>query len=145
MCGILGHLSSKAINKIEFEKDILKLQHRGPDDYGTFFDHGIALGHTRLSIIDLSNEGHQPMFSSCGNYVIIYNGEIYNFSEIKKDLLIKGHVFNSSTDTEVILNGFLEYQEKIVFKLHKVHSFQMSEEGQRLSGRRLIKSNAQSA
>ena len=123
MCGILGHLSSKAINKFEFEKDILKLQHRGPDDYGTFFDHGIALGHTRLSIIDLSNEGHQPMFSNCGNYIIIYNGEIYNFGEIKKDLLIKGHVFNSNTDTEVILNGFLEYQEKIVFKLEGMFAF----------------------
>lgn len=123
MCGILGQLSKSVINKAKFEKNILKLLHRGPDDYGTFFDDGVALGHTRLSIIDLSNEGHQPMFSSCENYVIIFNGEIYNFNEIKKDLIKKGHVFNSNTDTEVILEGYLEYQEKIVFKLEGMFAF----------------------
>ena len=114
MCGILGHIS-KNINKESFKLLLNKLGHRGPDDSGIFFQNGnIALGQTRLSIIDLSADGHQPMISNCGNYVIIFNGEIYNYQEISTDLLKKKYQFNSSTDTEVILNGFIEYGSEIV-------------------------------
>jgi len=123
MCGILGQLCTKPINRIEFEQNLLKLKHRGPDDYGTFFEDNIALGQTRLSIIDLSKEGHQPMVSACGNHIIIYNGEVYNFEEIKKDLIQKNYTFHSHTDTEVILNGFIEYKEEIVKKLNGMFAF----------------------
>jgi len=123
MCGILGQVSTHEINQQDFTSDLLKLHHRGPDDYGVYFDKTVALGQTRLSIIDLSHEGHQPMISQCGNYVIIYNGEVYNFEEIKKDLLIKNYLFHSHTDTEVILNGFIEYKEQIVAKLNGMFAF----------------------
>ncbi|HJO94105.1 MAG TPA: asparagine synthase (glutamine-hydrolyzing) [Victivallales bacterium] len=123
MCGILGHIS-KNINKESFKLLLNKLGHRGPDDSGIFFQNGnIALGQTRLSIIDLSADGHQPMISNCGNYVIIFNGEIYNYQEISTDLLKKKYQFNSSTDTEVILNGFIEYGSEIVNKLNGMFVF----------------------
>lgn len=123
MCGILGQISNVPVEKNSFTSNLLSLNHRGPDDYGTFFDGNIALGHTRLSIIDVSKDGHQPMLSSCGNFIIIYNGEVYNFKDLKKDLVKKNYVFNSSTDTEVILNGYIEYKEKIVSKLNGMFSF----------------------
>lgn len=122
MCGILGQFSDN-IDQNKFISNLLKLKHRGPDDYGVYFDKNIALGHTRLSILDLSQEGHQPMMSFCNNYVIIYNGEIYNFQEIKKNLINKGYKFHSNTDTEVILNGFIEYREKLVNKLNGMFAF----------------------
>ncbi len=124
MCGILGKiLKDKDIKKEEFKKNLLKLSHRGPDDYGIFIDENIAFGQTRLSIIDLSTNGHQPMVSKDKNYIIIYNGEIYNFEEIKKDLLQKNYKFHSDTDTEVILNGFIEHKEQIVNKLNGMFAF----------------------
>lgn len=81
------------------------LAHRGPDDVGVFVDlvASIALGHRRLSIIDLSAEGHQPMVSACGRYVIVYNGEIYNFGSLRVDLEKLGHGFRGASDTEVML------------------------------------------
>jgi asparagine synthase (glutamine-hydrolysing) len=123
MCGILGQVSNKSIDKKKFQDNLLKLIHRGPDDYGTYFCDNIALGQTRLSIVDLSKDGHQPMMSNCSNYIIIYNGEVYNFKEIKKDLVQKGYEFHSHTDTEVILNGFIEYKENIVKKLNGMFAF----------------------
>jgi asparagine synthase (glutamine-hydrolysing) len=123
MCGILGQVANDKVNEADFIKNLLKMKSRGPDDYGTYFDNYISLGQTRLSVIDLSVNGHQPMISNCGNYVIIYNGEVYNFNEIKEDLLKKNIRFESGTDTEVILNGFIEYQEGIVSKLNGMFAF----------------------
>lgn len=123
MCGILGQISTHEIKQQDFTSDLLKLHHRGPDDHGVYFDDNVALGQTRLSVIDLSHEGHQPMLSHCENYIIIYNGEVYNFEEIKKDLIAKSHIFHSHTDTEVILNGFIEYKEQIVTKLNGMFAF----------------------
>jgi asparagine synthase (glutamine-hydrolysing) len=123
MCGILGQISINQIKPDDFTSDLLKLHHRGPDDHGTYFETNVALGQTRLSIIDLSHEGHQPMISQCANYVMIYNGEVYNFEEIKKDLVAKSYKFHSHTDTEVILNGFIEYKEQIVDKLNGMFAF----------------------
>lgn len=123
MCGILGHISNQSINQTDFLANLLRLNHRGPDDSGAYFDDNIALGQTRLSIVDLSEKGHQPMISECGNYVIVYNGEIYNFKEIRQDLISKKYKFNSLTDTEVILNGFIEYKEKVVNKLNGMFAF----------------------
>jgi asparagine synthase (glutamine-hydrolysing) len=123
MCGMLGQVSNNKINKKDFETNLLKLKHRGPDDFGIYFDDNIALGQTRLSIIDLSKEGHQPMISHCDYFIIIYNGEVYNFEDIKIDLIKKGYKFHSNTDTEVILNGYIEYKEKIVDKLNGMFAF----------------------
>jgi len=122
MCGILGCISNN-IDRVEFELNLSKLNHRGPDDSGVYFDDNIALGQTRLSIVDLSKNGHQPMISSCGNFIIVFNGEIYNFEEIKRDLIQKKYKFHSNTDTEVILNGYIEYKEKIADKLSGMFAF----------------------
>lgn len=123
MCGIIGQISKNKINNNKFKALVSTLKHRGPDDNGVYFEDHVAFGQTRLSIIDLSIEGHQPMISQDEKYVITYNGEIYNFAEIKKDLLLKGYVFKSKTDTEVILNGFIEYGEKIVEKFNGMFAF----------------------
>jgi asparagine synthase (glutamine-hydrolysing) len=123
MCGIIGKVTNNKLNKDEFQKDLLMMNHRGPDDHGVYFDKKVAMGQTRLSIIDLSKDGHQPMVSRCNDFVIVYNGEIYNFKEIRIDLISKGYKFYSDTDTEVILNGFIEYKEKIVEKLNGMFAF----------------------
>lgn len=87
------------------------LSHRGPDDRGYYVDpaHGAALAHNRLSIIDLSTAGHQPMLSEDGNVVLVYNGELYNFRELRKELEGLGHNFCSRTDSEVLLRSFIEW------------------------------------
>ncbi|MEE8587055.1 MAG: asparagine synthetase B, partial [Acidobacteriota bacterium] len=81
------------------------LGHRGPDDRGAWVDakSGIALGHRRLAVIDLSREGRQPMISRCGRYVLSFNGEIYNFRELRRELTGCGHTFCGHSDTEVML------------------------------------------
>ena len=109
MCGILGYINkNKQLNKELFLNSLNLLSHRGPDDSGIYEYKNILLGHRRLSIIDLDNKAAQPMVSECGNYVIIYNGEIYNFQEIKKYLLKKGYRFKTKSDTEVLLYSFIE-------------------------------------
>lgn len=123
MCGILGQITHKSIDKNKFTDLLLRLNHRGPDDHGVYFDNNLAFGHTRLSILDLSAHGHQPMISEDRNYILVYNGEVYNFEEIKIELEGKGYFFHSHSDTEVILNGFIEYKEKIVDKLNGMFAF----------------------
>jgi asparagine synthase (glutamine-hydrolysing) len=124
MCGILGYISEKEIDQGKFKSLLSLMDHRGPDDSGTFFHKDrVALGQTRLSIIDLSDDGHQPMISQCGNYVIIFNGEIYNYQDIRKELVGKDYKFASATDTEAILNGYIEYGSSIVEKLNGMFAF----------------------
>ncbi len=113
MCGIVGF---RSVGNFKSLREFLpgataSLAHRGPDDSGLFFDerYGIGLGHRRLSIIDLSAAGQQPMCSEDGSVHIVYNGEVYNFREIRETLGKKGHGFKSSTDTEVILKSYLEW------------------------------------
>ena len=113
MCGISGFFCSNnsPITQLQeiITKMTLQLTHRGPDDSGSWIDEnrGIALGHRRLSIIDLSPAGHQPMLSFCGRYVCVYNGEIYNFIELKKELEKTGvPIWRGHSDTEVMLAGF---------------------------------------
>src|SRR5688572_27593438 len=109
MCGIAGFLSSRAIDP-EYAHDTLGamtgvLAHRGPDDSGQWVDDdaGIALGHRRLSIVDLSPNGHQPMHSATGRWVISFNGEIYNFQDLRRELVSRGCRFRGHCDTEVLL------------------------------------------
>jgi len=82
------------------------LKHRGPDGEGVWNDENIAIGHTRLSILDLTKSGYQPMISNDSNYVISFNGEIYNFKELRQKLINEGFTFNGNSDTEVILKYF---------------------------------------
>ncbi len=116
MCGIAGFWRYSANQRADWlEKTALSmantLVHRGPDDSGVWSDPdaGIAFGHRRLSIIDVSDHGHQPMLSSDGRYVIIYNGEVYNFQEIRQQLGKLGHRFRGHSDTEVMLASFVEW------------------------------------
>jgi asparagine synthase (glutamine-hydrolysing) len=113
MCGIVGFRSQHHFDQLKasLEEATDRLHHRGPDDAGTYVDHEakLGLGHRRLSIIDLSSAGHQPMQSHDGQYVITYNGEIYNFKSIRNDLEQLGHTFQSATDTEVILAAYQQW------------------------------------
>jgi len=121
MCGVLLH-KRKNLTEDEFLRNLKKLSHRGPDgsSYKKFKD--LFIGHTRLSIIDLSDNGLQPMISRCNNFVLSFNGEIYNYKDLKSDLKSKGHNFVSKTDSEVVLNGFVEYGNKIFKKLQGIFS-----------------------
>lgn len=109
MCGIAGFISSRRVAKKHLEDSLTRmceqLKHRGPDDAGVWVDEseGIALGHRRLSILDLSPAGHQPMHSACGRYVLSFNGEIYNFQQVRTELEALGQAFRGGSDTEVIL------------------------------------------
>ena len=119
MCGITGIFG-------EDNKDLIKimtksLDHRGPDQEGFYIDENISLGYKRLAIIDLSEKGSQPMFNETKDLVLIFNGEIYNYKEIKKNL--KNHIFQSETDSEVIIHGYEEYKEKILKYLDGMFAF----------------------
>jgi asparagine synthase (glutamine-hydrolysing) len=114
MCGFAGFIDLHGqftYSENDLKKMTSTLVHRGPDDHGTWFDREscVGLGHQRLSILDLSADGHQPMISRNGNYVIVYNGEIYNFCELRAELEKKNHVFRGHSDTEVILSAVEEW------------------------------------
>jgi asparagine synthase (glutamine-hydrolysing) len=99
------------------------LAHRGPDDCGTYVDHPLALGFRRLSIQDLAPSGHQPMVSGDGRYVIVFNGEIYNFVELRAELAALGHVFRSSGDTEVLLTAYVRWGAQCLSRLNGMWAF----------------------
>ena len=126
MCGILGFSSHKvSFNTERFRKNIKLLNHRGPDhnDYWLSADEKHFMGFTRLSIMDLSASGNQPMFSSSKECGIVFNGEIYNHLELKKELIDLGHEFNSRSDTEVLLNSYIEWGENCLQKLEGMFAF----------------------
>ena len=111
MCGIAGYITlNNSINPTQLKKATSLLQHRGPDAGGFYFsdDEKVGLGHRRLSILDLSASANQPMYSSDGNHIIIFNGEVYNFTELRQKLKDKGASLRTSSDTEVILQSFVE-------------------------------------
>ena len=131
MCGIVGIIplkGKKFINEKIFSKMVNVLSHRGPDDEGMLINNNICLGHRRLSILDLSKAGKQPMKSLNGNCWIIHNGEVYNFKEIKKYLVDKGYKFKSNTDTEVILNSYLEWGINCLEKFRGMFAFAIYDE-----------------
>ena len=112
MCGIVGFLSFSSTNTPSIEKfsrSIDLLSHRGPDNKGIFFENNIALGHRRLSIIDLSELANQPFSNKERHAWITYNGELYNYVQVRETLIKRGHHFYSNSDTEVILNAYLEW------------------------------------
>lgn len=113
MCGIIGLVSKKTIDTSSYLSALRigldKMEYRGPDNAGLWQDDQVLLGHRRLSIIDLSDAGNQPFTYSNDRFVIVFNGEIYNFRELKDELLLQGHQFRTETDTEVIIAAYVEY------------------------------------
>jgi len=120
MCGITGIIHPKANSFIQVLTE--GIAHRGPDDFGYYSDGIISFGHMRLSIQDLSSNGHQPMISADNRFCIVYNGEIYNHTEIRNDLKDK-YIFRSSSDTETILYGYAEYGVELFNKLNGIFAF----------------------
>ncbi|MEE8366531.1 MAG: N-acetylglutaminylglutamine amidotransferase [Gammaproteobacteria bacterium] len=125
MCGLYGALS---FNGQGFEPDLAqvmsaKVARRGPDDQGEWFEGPVMLGHRRLSIIDLSPLGHQPMHDVTQRYSIVFNGTIYNYPELREQLIADGYRFRSHSDTEVILNAYACWGDQAVEKLHGMFAF----------------------
>ncbi|MFH1355691.1 MAG: asparagine synthase (glutamine-hydrolyzing), partial [bacterium] len=130
MCGITGIFN---INGSPVNSKILKamtdaIAHRGPDGEGFYLKEGLGLGHRRLAIIDLSDKARQPMCNEDSSIWLTYNGEIYNFKELRTDLESKGHTFRSQTDCEVIVHGYEEYGLDIVHKLNGMFAFALWDE-----------------
>ncbi|MFZ5559799.1 MAG: asparagine synthase (glutamine-hydrolyzing) [Patescibacteria group bacterium] len=120
MCGING-FNFRSENLIEKMNN--RIKHRGPDQSGIFLDNDISLGHQRLSIIDLSERGKQPMFNEDKSLCVIFNGEIYNFQELRRDLEKNAHKFISNTDSEVILHLYEDYKEDCLKFLNGIFAF----------------------
>ncbi len=119
----MGILCEERVDMEKFHRALRSMQHRGPDDSGIYSDNFIVLGHNRLSIIDLSKYGKQPMSDSDGNIWITFNGEIYNYLELKKELENIGYNFKSNTDTEVIIYLYKHYGIDFIHKLRGMFAF----------------------
>lgn len=123
MCGIYGIVrSSKTVNRAELDIMGDKLRHRGPDDEGAYIDGSVGLGHKRLSIIDVTN-GKQPMTNEDGSIWITFNGAVYNFLELRQELLQKGHKIKTFCDTEILIHAYEEYGEDCVNRFNGMFSF----------------------
>ena len=121
MCGIAGIVGFR--DDILIDKMCQSIRHRGPDAIGTFFTENVSFGHSRLSIIDLNKISNQPMTTNDKNHHIVYNGEIYNFLEIKTELIKKGYCFKSKSDTEVVLYAYAEWGSDCLNKLNGMFAF----------------------
>lgn len=122
MCGIFGTVNYR-ISREQAIACLNELIHRGPDGFGIWQEDGVTLGHRRLSILDLSENGKQPMSYADERYEITYNGEVYNFIEVRRELEQKGYKFRSDTDTEVIAAAFAEWQEACLDKFNGMWAF----------------------
>lgn len=134
MCGIAGILNfddSNLINENTLRKITHSIAHRGPDEEGFFIEKNIGLGHRRLSIIDLST-GNQPMYTNDKNVIIVFNGEIYNYQELRKELKVFGYSFRTESDTEVILNSYLHWGLEFQTKLNGEWAFGIYDKAKKL-------------
>lgn len=125
MCGFVGFLNAspdEAANGAVIREMAQKIAHRGPDQEDFYIDEGVSLGFRRLSIIDLSG-GSQPILNEDGTRVLVYNGEVYNYQELREDLLEKGHIFKTHTDSEVVLHGYEEYGPDFLKRLRGMYAF----------------------
>jgi len=125
MCGIAGVLNfdGSPVDPRALKRMTDAIAHRGPDGEGWYHDKGVGLGHRRLAIIDLSEAGRQPMITEDGRYALIYNGEIYNFREIRRELEELGYKFRSNTDSEVLLNSWAEWGRDSLHKFNGMFAF----------------------
>jgi asparagine synthase (glutamine-hydrolysing) len=125
MCGICGiiNFDNKPVEEGSLHTMMKTMKHRGPDDEGLFTENNIGLGFVRLSIIDLSLNGHQPMIDDSGQFVIILNGEIFNYIELRQELVFKGYHFKSDSDTEVLLYSYIEWGKGCLDKLNGMFAF----------------------
>ncbi len=123
MCGYVGFTNTKNDSNQIIGKMMDKIKHRGPDSEGKYVDGDIALGFRRLSIIDISASGDQPIYNEDKSKVLLFNGEIYNFQSIREELVDKGHTFTTHTDSEVLLHGYEEFGEGLLNKLRGMFSF----------------------
>ena len=122
MCGFIGFLDN-TLNKKEVLSNMLgTIIHRGPDQIGEFIDNNIALGFRRLSIIGINN-GLQPLFNEDNSLALVFNGEIYNYKELRCELIDKGHIFKTNTDSEVLVHCYEEFGEEMVNKLRGMFAF----------------------
>lgn len=123
MCGFIGFFDTRENKEVIVERMMDRVIHRGPDMGGKYIDAHCGLGFRRLSILDLSEAGAQPLYSEDGNKILVFNGEIYNYTEIREDLMAKGYKFKSNTDSEVLIHGYDEYGEALVNKLRGMFAF----------------------
>ena len=134
MCGIVGHYlheySDETLRPL-LDAQLDSIRYRGPDDRGVFFDEGVALGHVRLAVID-PESGQQPLISSDGQYAVTYNGEIYNYLELKQELVQAGFGFRTQSDTEVLLAGYRHWGQRVVDKLNGMFAFAIHDRQKRL-------------
>jgi asparagine synthase (glutamine-hydrolysing) len=125
ICGVVGNTDPEPQQSI-VQQMLGQMHHRGPDDEGLFIDEAVALGMRRLSIIDLGG-GHQPVFNEDGTLVVVFNGEIYNYQELQRNLKSKGHKFRAESDTEVIVHAYEEWGEDCVEHLEGMFAFALAE------------------
>ena len=125
MCGIAGvmNLDGEPVSPVVVRRMTDAVAHRGPDGEGSYTDGFVGLGHRRLAIIDLSAAGHQPMMSTDGQYVVTYNGEVFNFQELRLELEALGHQFRSRTDSEVVLNAYVQWGAACLTRFNGMFAF----------------------
>lgn len=133
MCGICGiyNFNEEPIDETFLDKMTLAMQHRGPDGSGSYIGHGVGLGHRRLSIIDLDG-GSQPITNEDGSLNVVFNGEIYNFVELRTELAAQGHVFKTRSDTEVIVHGYEEWGSNCVNRFNGMFAFALWDSSRKL-------------
>lgn len=125
MCGIVGVLdrTGEAVSPVAIRRMADQIVHRGPDDEGVYVDGPLGLGHRRLSIIDLSSAGHQPVTTPDGRYTMVYNGEVYNFQELRVELEAAGWQFHSHTDSEVVLKAYAQWGKDALDRFNGMFAF----------------------
>lgn len=124
MCGFVSWIGrNQKANRHALTRMLNVIRHRGPDDEGVYFSDNVGFGFRRLAILDLSPAGHQPMSSADCRYTVVFNGEIYNYVEIRAELVAKGYSFRSNSDTEVLLNAYIEWGDGCLQKLNGMWAF----------------------
>lgn len=123
MCGFTGFVGQLDNREETLVNMMNTIVHRGPDSDGKYIDEDAALGFRRLSIIDLSKEGDQPLYNEDRSKVLVFNGEIYNYQELRKELIDAGHTFTSNTDSETLLHGYEQWGEKLLSRLRGMYAF----------------------
>ncbi len=133
MCGIAGliHLDQEPVSPVILQRMTDAIAHRGPDGEGHWIEGGVGIGHRRLAIIDLSPAGHQPMVTSDHRYILSYNGEIYNYRELRAELEAKGYWFRSNTDSEVLLYALTHWGTDALPRLNGMFAFALWDRKQR--------------